>query len=416
MATVSQKKLRLTDEERAMLDGACGPGVQRAMEMVVALAQIYGAGDLVPIQSTLVAGVSYANIGEAGLEFLQRWAAEGAHVAVPAMLNPAGMDLQAWQEMGIPPHFAAKQSQVIEAYRKMGVRPSCTCAPYLTQALPDLGDHLAWSESSAVAYANSILGARTNREGGPAALAAGIVGRTGNYGLHLDVNRQPDRAFLVRAPLVNEADWGALGAILGRLCAGVPWIEPPGTVLAASGDQRALSDHLRALGAAAAATGSIGLFHVAGLTAEARAGFVAPPNKRPQVIETLADGYAMLDGDAEHLDLIAIGCPHASLEQLQEASRYLEGKRVTIPVWFMLGRQLLQQLEGSQIAHILQASGARLVADTCVVVAPLNQIGIGAIGTNSAKAAFYLPSHQGIDTRFGSLERCLETAVRGYWR
>ncbi|MGQ9553543.1 MAG: aconitase X [Anaerolineae bacterium] len=447
-------ELVLTEEERSMLAGEQGRGGQRAMEMVVALARIYGATDLVPIRSAQVAGVSYANIGDAGLEFLGQWADEGARVRVPAMLNPAGMDLRAWQEMGTPAEFAEKQLAVIATYERMGVRPTCTCAPYLLEEGAGLGDHLAWSESSAVAYANSVLGARTNREGGPSALAAAIVGRTGNYGLHLDEGRQPTESFLVRAPLRTVADWGALGAIIGRGSGGVPFIilddsalekdcsgrgRDPSAIrsigpcgrrpVAAPMATRAYApgenyipvdpewrDGLRSLGAAAAATGSVALFHLADVTPEARLGLVRRPRGTPQVIEGLDRGYALLDGEAERLDLVAIGCPHASLEQVQAVAAYLAGKRLAIPLWLMVSRQVAELARERGLAAGLEATGARLTADTCVVVAPLKAMGVRAVATDSAKAACYLPGHQGVQVRFGTLERCLEAALRGKWR
>lgn len=409
--------LRLTDEERALLAGEAGPGVRRAMEMVVALARIYGAERLAPVGSAQVAGVSYANIGDAGLGFLRQWADEGARARVPALLNPAGMDLQAWREMGVPADFAAKQTAIVQAYERLGVRLTCTCAPYLLEESARLGEHLAWSESSAVAFANSVLGALTNREGGPGALAAAIVGRTGEYGLHVDANRRPIEAYVVSAPLETAADWGALGAEIGRRCRGVPWIELEGPAQASVAEltEAQVRDGLRALGAAGAASGSLALFHVAGLTAEARAGLVSAPAGEASVIADLRDSYERLDGDDARLDLVATGCPHASLQQLEEIARYLSGRSVAVPLWLTVGRGVAEQARRIGLATRLEAAGARLVADTCVVVAPLREMGIKAIATDSAKSACYLPGHQGATVRFGSLERCLDAALRGRW-
>ncbi len=410
-------ELRLTEEERATLAGDDGPGARRAMEMVVALARIYGASGLIPISSAQVAGVSYANIGEAGLEFLERWADEGARARVPALLNPAGMDLQAWEELGTPAEFAAKQQAVLRAYARLGVRPTCTCAPYLLELEVDFGEHLAWSESSAVSFVNSVVGARTNREGGPAALAAAIVGRTGNYGLHLDGNRVATEAFRAPVRLTSAAEWGALGAEVGRLSRGVPWIELEGegadsALGMGEADRR---DGLRSFGAAAAATGSVALYHFQGLTAEARAGQVVRPEVAPLVIESLVEGYARLDGEVERLDLVATGCPHASLEQVAEVARYLEGRRVKVPLWIMVGRDVAEAAKGSGLAARIEECGARLVSDTCVVVAPLRDMGIASLATDSAKAAAYLPGHQRVQVRFGDRERCLDAALRGKW-
>src|SRR4030042_3319547 len=182
--------MNLNKQEQHMLDGEEGYAVRKSMEILVALGDIYGAENLIPVGSVQVAGVSYHNLGDAGLEFLDALAKDGK-VKVLTTLNPAGMDLENWQQLGISPEFAEKQNLVIDAFTRMGILVSCTCTPYLIGNLPLYGEHVAWSESSAVTFANSVLGAKTNREGGPSALAAALVGKTPNYGLHLTPNRQP---------------------------------------------------------------------------------------------------------------------------------------------------------------------------------------------------------------------------------
>ena len=218
-------ELYLTQEEQGMLAGAEGPGVRRAIEIVVALARIYNAADLIPITHAQIAGVSYKNIGDAGVEFLSRWADEGARVRVPTTLNPMGMERGKWQAWGIQPSFATPQLNVIAAFEQMGVTPTMSCTPYLfAEHTPHRGDALAWAESSAVAYANSVIGARSNREGGPSALAAAIVGRTARYGYHLDENRRADWIVEVRCPVRSVADFGALSYSVGKAVGnGVPW-------------------------------------------------------------------------------------------------------------------------------------------------------------------------------------------------
>ncbi|MFZ1711303.1 MAG: aconitase X, partial [Anaerolineae bacterium] len=204
--------LYLNDEEQAMLNGAFGPGVQRAMEIVATLGRIYGAPDLAPITHAQIAGVSYKNIGDAGVAFLSAWAAEGARVRVPTMLNPMGMEEARWQEMGVAEAFAKPQLEAIGAFSKLGVQQTLTCVPYLLpEAGLQRGDHVAWAESSAVAFGSSILALRTNREGGPSALAAAIVGRTARYGYHLDQGRQANWVIEVACPVRSIADFGALG-------------------------------------------------------------------------------------------------------------------------------------------------------------------------------------------------------------
>ncbi len=398
--------MRLTPEEQAMLAGDLGPGVKRAMEIVVALGKIYGARELVPIASAQVAGVSYKNLGQAGLEFLRQWAREGARVRVPTMLNPAGMDLARWRELGVPEGFARRQMEVIRAFEAMGAVPTCTCTPYLVGNAPGLGEHIAWSESSAVSFANSVLGARTNREGGPGALAAAIVGRTAKYGLHLDENRVANYVVDVRCPLRNEADFGALGYMVGRRVKNaVPYFR------GVEGEQTGL----RALGAAMAASGAVALYHVEGVTPEAEADMVSP-NAETIVIESLSEGYAALNSSVERIDLVSIGCPHASLAEIEEVARWLEGKRVKAALWVTTARRTRELAEERGFVQTIEAAGGQVLADTCLVVAPVEALGFRSLATNSAKMAFYAPSHCGLAVRFGSLEQCLEAAVRGVVR
>jgi len=205
----------LTEKEQRMLDGAEGYAVQKSMEILVALGDIYGAKSLIKVGSVQVAGVSYSNLGDAGLEFLNELAKDGK-VKVLTTLNPAGMDLENWRNLGISPEFAEKQNLVIDAFKKMGILVSCTCTPYLIGNLPLYGEHVAWSESSAVTFANSVIGAKTNKEGGPSALAAAFVGKTPCYGLHLDENRVPDVHVQVKAELSKLSDWGALGYAIAK--------------------------------------------------------------------------------------------------------------------------------------------------------------------------------------------------------
>jgi len=399
-------ELRLTAKERAMLAGEAGPGVQRAMEIVVALGRIYGAADLVPVASVQVSGVSYKNLGEAGLQFLQEWASEGARTRVPAILNPAGMDLVSWRELGFHEEFAGRQAAVVDAYVALGVEPAATCAPYLIGATPERGQHLAWAESSAVSYANSILGARTNREGGPSALAAAITGRTARYGLHLDDGRRATAVVDVRCPLHSEADLGALGFLVGREVGnGVPLLR----------GVRHEGLGLRALGAAMAASGAVALYHVEGVTPEAREGVALAPGARELVVDDLALAYRALNGPAEQIDLVSLGCPHASLAEIEAVAAYVDGRRLAAALWITTARATRQAAEQAGLVARIEAAGGRVVADTCMVVAPVAGLGFRTMATNSAKMAFYAPSHSGLSVRFGPAEQCLEAALTGRW-
>ncbi|MEM4406877.1 MAG: aconitase X catalytic domain-containing protein, partial [Candidatus Methanomethylicaceae archaeon] len=216
----------LSREEERMLSGEEGLAVQKAMQLLTALGEVFGAERMVKIESAQIAGVSYGNIGDAGMEFLEDWADLGGKVRVKSTLNPAGMDLNKWQEMGVDYEYYQRQMRILKAFEKMGVEITCTCTPYLVGNRPRSGAHVAWSESSAVVFANSVLGARTNREGGPSALAAAITGRTPCYGLHLEDNRVPTAIVKVEARLESIFDFSLLGYTVGRILgSGIPYFK-----------------------------------------------------------------------------------------------------------------------------------------------------------------------------------------------
>lgn len=409
--------IRLTQEEKAMLAGVQGPAVQKAMQIIVALAEIYNAQGLVPIVSAQVAGVSYKNLGDAGLEFLEEWAAQGAQVRVPTFMNPAGMDLERWREMGIAPEFAHRQRRIVQALTTMGVLLTCTCTPYLIGYAPRKGEHLAWSESSAVSFANSVLGARSNREGGPSALAAAITGRTAAYGLHLSENRRATHIIQVHCPLRSEADYGALGYLVGKLVGdGVPYfrflaktpiLSEPGILLRL--------EHLMALGAAMAASGAVALYHIEGVTPEAQQA-LSPESSLPVIsVDDLKEGYAALNSPLDEVDFVCLGCPHSTLADIDKVTVLLEGKHVRATLWITTSRAVRKLAEEKGLVARIEAAGGKVFADTCLVVAPVEEMGFKAMATNSAKAAFYSPMHSRLQRRFGSLEQCIQAALAGRW-
>lgn len=416
--------MKLTPEERAMLGGERGEAVQRAMQIVTTLGRIYGAGRLVPVGSVQVAGVSYWNLGQAGLDFLRDWAAQGARVCVPTTLNPAGIDLRRWRGMGIPQAYALKQLETVDTYVSMGIQPTCTCTPYLVGNVPQYGEHLAWSESSAVNFANSVLGARTVREGGPSALAAAISGRTAEYGLHLEEYRQATHRVVVRCSVRAAHEYAALGYLVGReVGGGVPYFVglelPPvgGFVLDAdSGPEAQARDALKLMGAALAASGAVALYHVESVTPEARAlGGFCLPGAPTLVIDSLEPAMAALDGPAQSIDLVVIGCPHASLDELRLVAESLAGKRLIAEFWVTVARDVRQEGEERGLVQTIEVAGGKVLADSCVVVAPMHELNYHSLATNSAKMASYALPHAGLQVRFGALEQCLQAAVTGRW-
>jgi len=396
------------------------------MEIVVALARIYGAADLAPIRHAQIAGVSYKNIGDAGVAFLNEWAEEGATVRVSATLNPMGMERERWQGWGIAGSFAMPQLRVIEAFTRMGVTPTMSCTPYLlADYVPRRGDTLAWAESSAVAFANSVIGARTNREGGPSAIAAAIVGRTARYGFHLDENRRADHVVEVRCPVRSVADFGALSYTVGKAVGnGVPWfsdlaawlppLAPDVTLGGAAGDR------LKTLGAGLAAYGAVALYHIADYTPEARdAGeSLVRADAARLTIDSLDDAYGVMDADPDlrHIDLVTVGCPHASLTEIEQVADYLRGKTLATRLWVTTAA--ITRARAAELGYVqtIEAVGGEVVADTCAVVAPMHMLNVRSMATNAGKMACYAPMHSGVRMRFGDLEQCLDAAVSGEWR
>ena len=206
----------LTNDEEKILNGEKGEVMERLFRLLVRLGDIYGADKMIPVGSVQVAGVSYKSIGDPGTEFLEDLVSKSAKVKVLTYLNPAGMDLEDWKKIGFPKDFAENQLRIMNAFKTMGIIVTSTCTPYLAGNLPRFREHIAWSESSAVSFSNSVIGARTNREGGPSALAAAICGRTPNYGLHIWEKRQPNIKISVDADIDFNADFGALGYLVGK--------------------------------------------------------------------------------------------------------------------------------------------------------------------------------------------------------
>ena len=301
-----------------MLDGKEGYAVRKSMEILVALGEIFGAKSLIKVGSVQVAGVSYHNLGDAGLEFLNTLAADG-RVKVLTTLNPAGMDLENWQQLGISPEFAEKQNLVIDAFKRMGILISCTCTPYLIGNLPLYGEHFAWSESSAVTFANSVLGAKTNREGGPSALAAAFVGKTPCYGLHLDENRVPDVHVQVNAELTKLSDWGALGYAIGKKAENkIPYI---------TGIKAAELDELKSFCASVVTYGAKPLFYMKGITPGAE--LQTQPTEMVVVEQSdIKNAYDNINDDVSEIELVCVGCPHCSIKEISEIAELVKGKKV----------------------------------------------------------------------------------------
>jgi len=385
--------MQLLPDEEAVLAGESGETRQQMMEILVALGKVFSAERLVPIKSAQVSGASYKTIGDAGLAWLS---ALDARVAVPAVLNPVGMDRVLWRDMGITPSFARKQEEVIAAYARLGIKLECTCTPYYIYQTR-YGDHLAWSESSAVAYANAVIGARTNREGGPSALAAAIIGKTPAYGLHLVEERRPDLVITVEGVTDQDdhAFYGALGYHAGRIA---------GNRIPLFRGIRPKRDQLKALGAAMAASGAVALYHVEALTPDARI-FAYDGEGLESVVVEAREVRNLMDTTA--VDAVALGCPHCSAEELQAIADLLAGRQAKIPLYVFAARSVIEA--SPDAVALIERSGARVYADTCMVVSPVMEQ-YGAIMVNSGKAFAYVPDMCGAAVRIGTTDACIRVA------
>ena len=371
--------MQLTDSEQAILDGESGEGAQKAMELVVALGKIYNADGLVDITSAHLSGASYKTIGDGGLKYLEDMVKGGAKVSVKSTLNPIGMDRDRWAEMHISEEFARKQNRIVDLYGQMGIMTTCSCTPYTGANLPKFGDHVAWAESSALSFVNSMVGARTNREGGPGALAAAILGKTANYGLHKDENRRPT--------VVIEADIGdslfehsLLGQAVGmRVGGGIPYYRGirPGI------------EEGKTMAAAMAAAGAVAMFHVEGVTPEASRYDVSDLEVIHIGKEELKDAYEKIN-TVDDVQLIALGCPHLTEREIHEIAVMLKGKKKKgdTEIWFCTSRAVRERCADD--VRILEQFGP-VLADTCMVVAPIEGT-FSRTGTNSCKAGNYLPT------------------------
>lgn len=391
--------MQLDKYDQSLLDGEQGETKQKMMEILVSLGKIYNADRLIEVKNVQVSGASFKTIGDAGLEWLNSLSGKAV---VPSFLNPIGMPREGWETLGIPEAFAKKQLEVNAAYTRLGIRPTCSCTPYYF-TLVERGDHLAWSESSAVVYANSVLGARTNREGGPSALASALTGKTPEYGLHIVKNRMPEVEFCLEEPEVSKtwgsAEYGALGIIAGAIS---------GNRIPLFRGIRPKADMLKSMGAAMAASGAVALFHVEEITPEARFPVFKKnfaENEREVItIETAEIKELFSDIEPE---AVAVGCPHLSRAELEEVADLIDGKTVVMPFYIFVADELKKS--SADLVSKIMKSGAHVVSDTCMIVSPMFEKR-GCVMTNSGKAFTYLPGMCDTIPRLGSLKDCVLTA------
>jgi predicted aconitase len=404
--------VRFSDDEAAIAAGRDGEGAAVALRLVADAGRLLGAEELVKVASAHIDGCLYH--GDSGTEFAEFLVARGARVRVPATLNVGALDLQRPGNVRLAGARRNMALRLMRAYEALGCRATWTCAPYQAGHRPALGSDVAWGESNAVVFCNSVLGARTNRYGDFLDIACAIAGRAPRYGLHLPENRRVtvlvDTSAISDGLKRTEAFWPVLGAWLGRTV-GEAVAVLDGLAPYAS------EDRLKALGAAAASTGAVALFHVAGVTPEAPTVDAILAERFERVTLThaaLLEARALLStasGDA--VDAVAVGSPHFSLDEVAELARLLAGRRLAVPLYLNTSRHVLGRLEREGRLAALTGAGVVPIVDTCVVVTPILPAGGGVLMTNSGKFAFYAPGNTGYGVQFGSLADCVESAVAG---
>ena len=407
-------QLQLTAYEEALLAGADGGAARLAMRIVVRMGEILGARELVEITSSHIDGCLYH--GDGGVEFAERLVELEGRVTVPATLNVGALDLLNPARVRASDRRRAMALRQMKAYQALGCTPTWTCAPYQAGHRPAAGDHVAWGESNAVAFANSVLGARTNRYGDFMDICCALTGRAPRTGLHLDERR--------RATVV--VDTGGVAAALRRRDVFYPVL---GTWLGSVAGERVAvvtglpatvsEDQLKAMGAAAASSGAVGLFHVEGVTPEAPDLRAALGGGKPDEVIALQPDDLRAARDSlstavtGRIDAVAVGSPHFSMDEFAQLEALLPAQPFAVPFYVCTGRSEYGQLDvAGRLARFIGA-GVEIVVDTCVVVTPILPPKGGVLMTNSGKFAHYTPSNTGYGVVYGSLEDCVRSAIQG---
>jgi predicted aconitase len=412
--------VELSADDRAMLDGERGEAARLAMRIVVDLAEVMEADRLIDVASAHVDGCLYH--GPASLEFAERLVAGGAAVSVPTTLNTGSLDLLHPELVRETPERAGAARRQMDLYVAMGCRATWTCAPYQLPGRPSLGQQIAWAESNAIVFANSVLGARTNRYGDFIDICAAITGRVPHAGLHREGNRRAEIVFRLSGIsdrlLEEDVVYPVLGQLVGR--------EAGSAVVAIQGlPPDTTEDQLKSLGAAAASSGSTALFHAVGITPEAPTLEAALGGRRasrtvqinPERLRAARDELSTTS--REDLAAVSLGTPHFSLAEFEALMPLLDDIRVNphVDLFISTGRDVLAEVERRGWLSLLQTAGARIVTDTCTYITPIMRVEDGPVMTNSAKCAWYAPMNVGAEVVFGSLEECVRSAASGrVWR
>ena len=414
--------MKLTDEEKKMLDGVLGTGPQSAMRLLVTLGEIYGAERMIPVSSCHAGGRSYLISGEENVEWMNDLRSGGAHFRVFTSTNPCSVDMERWKEMGIPEKLVLNQRRTDEPYLKMGAVPLGSCLPYQLGNLPLPGTHFSWGGSAGATFVNSVFGARGNREGSPSVVAAAIAGVTPEYGLHLKENRygkvRVDLSGLDHSSL-SLSDYSAIGSYVGRTL-----LDKTPVIV---GLPKTLSqDQIRFLISPMPTAGAISLCHMVGITPEAPTLEVAFGGKKPEndiavgQKEMLSSFHKLTTTQREEVDLVCFGCPHCSIPQMREIASLLQNQKIhpNARLWVATSSHLKNMAQRMGYVEIIERAGGLVLADLCVAPgAPFHLVpGVKTVAINSARGAYFIPGACNVDVIFGDTKDCIQSALTGKWR
>ncbi|WP_312942030.1 cis-3-hydroxy-L-proline dehydratase [Agrobacterium pusense] len=403
-------RLDLTGDDRAMLEGRDGIAVRQAMRIIVAMAAQQGASALVNVTQGHIDGCIYAS--PANLTFAEKMAEMGGRVRVPTTMNAISVDKANWRAQGVPDDFGDPAARLADAYVRMGCRPTFTCSPYLLDSAPGSGESIAWAESNAVIFANTVLGARTAKHPDFLDLCIAMTGRAPLSGVYLEGNRRPQRIVDVVLPQgIDDAFWPLVGYLAGKAA---PDCIP---LLRGLGAAKPSRDDLKALCAAFGTTSAAPMLHIEGVTPEAG---IAPLETADTVSISLADmaaGWSLLNEGPEEVQLVAIGSPHASLEECRALAAVFDGRRrrADVAVIVTAGQQVIEAAAQDGTLQKLKDCGVQVLPDLCwcSISEPVFPTKTRALMTNSGKYAHYGPGLSGRAVRFGSLADCVESALTG---
>jgi hypothetical protein len=403
--------LELTEADRAMLDGRDGVAVQQAMSIICAMAAQQGAHGLLDVTQAHIDGCIYAS--PANLTFAEKMAEMGARVRVPTTMNAISVDRANWRAQGVPDDFGEPAARLADAYVRMGCRPTFTCSPYLLDSAPETGETVAWAESNAVIFANTVLGARTAKHPDFLDLCIALTGRAPLSGVYLDIHRKARRVIDVELPqAVDDAFWPLVGYLAGRAS---PDRIPLLRWLAAARPSR---DDLKALCAAFGTTSAAPMLHVEGVTPEAEGAAAVDADSAVITRADMAAAWKILNAGPEQVELVAIGSPHASLDECRLLAAALAGRKrhPEVAVIVTAGNQVIADARADGTLAQLEASGVQVLPDLCwcSISEPVFPTRTRALMTNSGKYAHYGPGLSGRAVRFGNLADCVTAALTGH--